>query len=225
MNCPHCAVTVHMNWIRGTIRPDRDGFDWGWEFAYCPSCTKAVIYISKASTGARPAATENSNRSFETRRMVEPRYAFRTPLGEGVPDNLKDDYLEACAVLDVSPKASAALSRRVLQAILREQGYHGRDLSKQIDRVLEETKSDKALPPSIKKTVDAIRNFGNFSAHPITDETSLQIIDVEPEEADWCLQIVERLFDHYYVRPVEDQKMLDDLNEKLNLAGKPPAKP
>ena len=34
------------------------------------------------------------------------------------------------------------------------------------------------LPQHIQETVDAIRNFGNFSAHPINDKTSLQVIDL-----------------------------------------------
>jgi len=38
------------------------------------------------------------------------------------------------------------------------------------------------------ESIDAIRNFGNFAAHPLTDQTTPRILDVEPEEADWCLQ-------------------------------------
>lgn len=34
--------------------------------------------------------------------------------------------------------------------------------------------------------VDAIKNFGNFSAHKITDKTSLQVIEVEPHEAEFA---------------------------------------
>ena len=72
--------------------------------------------------------------------------------------------------------------------------------------------------------MDAIRIFGNFSAHPLSDVTSLQITDVEPEEAEWCLELVERLFDHYYIRPAMDERRLAELNEKLTQAGKPLAK-
>ena len=50
----------------------------------------------------------------------------------------------------------------------------------QINAVLGEQDASKSLPSALHDTVDAIRNFGNFSAHPITDATTLQIIDVEP---------------------------------------------
>ena len=73
-------------------------------------------------------------------------------------------------------------------------------------------------------TVDAIRNFGNFSAHPITDQTSLQVIDVEEHEAEYCLDILDAVFDHYYVRPEHAKKQRAALDAKLKAAGKPPSK-
>ena len=123
-------------------------------------------------------------------------------------------------MLSISAKASAALSRRILQTVLKEQGYDNDNLATQIDDVLAEEDARKALPSALHSTVDAIRGFGNFSAHPITDKTSLQIIDVEPEEAEWCLSIIEELFDHYYVKPALAEQKKKDLDAKLEAAGK-----
>jgi hypothetical protein len=97
----------------------------------------------------------------------------------------------------MSAKASAALARRCLQAMLNEQGFKDKYLVNQVEKLL----NAKVLPTHIHETVDAIRHFGNFGAHPINDKTSLQIIDVEPKEAEWCLEILEALFDHFYVQP------------------------
>jgi len=80
----------------------------------------------------------------------------------------------------------------------------------------------KALPTGVHSTLDAIRNFGNFSAHPITDQTTLQIIDVEDHEAEYCLDILDALFDHYYVRPADAKRKRAALDAKLKAAGKPP---
>jgi Domain of unknown function (DUF4145) len=142
--------------------------------------------------------------------MVQPLSSSRGPVSSHVPALIRQDFVEACNVLPISSKASAALSRRCLQNILNAHGYKGRDLSKQIDALLSETDATKAVGSALTVTVDAIRNFGNFSAHPIDDQTTLQIIDVEPDEADWCLHILEDMFDHF--------------NAKLSAAGKPPAK-
>jgi hypothetical protein len=55
--------------------------------------------------------------------------------------------------------------------------------------LLNETDPSKALPHKLRETVDAIRKFGSRSAHPIDDKTTLQVIDVEPHEAEWCVEI------------------------------------
>ena len=51
-----------------------------------------------------------------------------------------------------------------------------------------------------------------------------RFIDVEPEEAEWCLEILEALFDHFYVEPEKAKAKKAALNDKLKAAGKPPSK-
>ncbi|WP_114858441.1 DUF4145 domain-containing protein [Azospirillum brasilense] len=156
--------------------------------------------------------------------MIWPEFSARSAFDvSNVPIEIAEDYKEACAVVNISAKAAAALVRRCLQAILREQGYQQRDLVEQIKAVLAEQDLRKALPHTLHETVDAIRNFGNFSAHPMNDKTTLQIIDVEPEEAEWCIEIVEELFEHYYNRPAAAAAKKAALNAKLLAAGKPTA--
>jgi hypothetical protein len=140
------------------------------------------------------------------------------------PKRLLKDYVEACNVLPISPKASAALSRRCLQNILHKEGYKGRDLAVEIDLLLNEADPTKAIPQRLRTTIDLIRNFGNFSAHPINDKTALQIIEVEPHEAGWCLEVLEECFQHFYVGPAIAEARKAALDEKLTAAGKLPSK-
>lgn len=141
-----------------------------------------------------------------------------------VPAPIAADYNEAQSVLELSPKASAALARRCLQHLLRERGYSQRDLVMQVEAVLAEEDPMKAVPDTLRVALDAVRNFGNFSAHPLTDKTTLQIIDVEPGEAEWCLEILIECFECFYVRPARAAERKAALNQKLAQAGKPPAK-
>ena len=90
--------------------------------------------------------------------------------------------------------------------------------------MLNEPDPKKAIPQRLRQTIDAIRNFGNFSAHPITDKTALQIIDVEPHEAEWCLEILEECFEHFYVGPAVVRSRKAALDAKLAAAGKQPSK-
>jgi len=141
-----------------------------------------------------------------------------------VPAKVAEGYVEACNVLPISAKASAALSRRCLQSMLPAHNYIDRDLAREIALLLNEADPKKALPHKLRMTVDGIRNFGNFSAHPIDDKTTLQVIDVEDHEAEWCLETIEELFEHFYVGPATAKTMIDNLNAKLAAAGKSPMK-
>ena len=156
--------------------------------------------------------------------MVYPIGASRGPISPEVPAGIAVDYTEACNVLTISPKASVALSRRCLQNILHEAGYTAPKLAKEIDLLLNETDSRKAIPQRLRHTIDGIRNFGNFRAHPISDKTALQIIDVEPHEAEWCLEILEECFEHFYVGPAIARTRKAALDARLAAAGKPPSK-
>jgi Domain of unknown function (DUF4145) len=211
MQCPHCAIHFHDDWVRENFLRGQYGLgDWGYKTAVCPGCHEPTIVIL------------NPSQFFS--RQVYPLGANRGPVPQEVPEDIAADYIEACNVLPISAKASAALSRRCLQNILNQAGYKDRDLAKQIDLLLKEPDPLKALPLKTRQTVDAIRNFGNFSAHPLTDKTTLQIIDVEPHEAEWCLETIEELFDHFYVGPAIAKAKKDLLDAKLVAAGKPPSK-
>jgi hypothetical protein len=107
---------------------------------------------------------------------------------------------------------------------LRYHGYKKKNLVDQIDSVLNEPNTKRSIPSDLHDTIDAIRNFGNFSAHPITDSTTLQVIDVQPHEAEWCLEILEGMFDHYYVKPAKAKAKKAALDKKLKKANKPSSK-
>jgi hypothetical protein len=224
MKCPHCAIYFHDNWDihymdRGsglvTSTDTGSGVYWYYRSALCPECGDVTIEI------ARHYGRETIG---EVWRQVYPIGASRGPVSQEVPTDIAQDYIEARNVLPISSKASAALSRRCLQNMLHAHNYKAKDLAKEIDLLLNETDPKKALPHKLRETVDGIRNFGNFSAHPIDDKTTLQIIEVDPHEAEWCLQILEDMFEHFYVGPAMAKAMKAALDAKLAAAGKPHSK-
>lgn len=153
--------------------------------------------------------------------LVRPKAISRAPLPPEVPEKFANDYKEACLVVTDSPKASAALSRRCLQNLLRKKaGTTKKNLAAQIQEVI----NSKQLPSYLSEALDAVRNIGNFAAHPIKSKSTGEIIEVEPGEADWNLDILERLFDFYFVQPEILRKKREKLNQKLKDAGKPPMK-
>ena len=101
--------------------------------------------------------------------MIFPRGPARSALPSVVEEKFAADYREACIVLADSPKASAALSRRCLQMLLREKGGVKRgDLNSEIDQIL----NSKSLGSNLAGAIDAIRVIGNFAAHPMKSTNS-----------------------------------------------------
>jgi hypothetical protein len=223
MKCPHCLISFHEVYTQTEIKHGAKSTKYVVQTTSCPSCSKHILSLQEIdvhySVGTNPIQV---TKQILSDRLIVPVGSARAQVAPEVPN--ASDYVEACNVLSISAKASAALSRRVLQAVLHANNYKGQNLNLEIDLILNEVDPKKALPQSLRETIDGIRNFGNFSAHPITDKTSLQIIDVEPEEAEWCLEVVEERFDHFYVRPAIALKRKNELNAKLATAGKPPAK-
>ena len=153
--------------------------------------------------------------------MVWPKGASRTPVPVEVPSEIVEDYKELRLVLSDSPKASGALSRRCLQNLLRRAaGIKAGDLSSEIQQVLDSGR----LPTPIAENIDAVRNIGNFAAHPNKSKSTGEVLPVEPGEAEWNLDVLESLFDFYFVQPARAKAKRDALNKKLVDAGKPPLK-
>jgi hypothetical protein len=182
------------------------------DIAQCPNCRNVVIALSNGRMTAEGIMPHGQQV------LIYPQGASR-PVAAEVPRHIAGDFREAVAVLPFSPKASAALSRRCLQNVLRESGNTTKkDLADQIDEVL------PTLPGYLREDVDAIRQVGNFAAHPAKSKSTGEIVDVEPEEAEWNLDVLDLLFDFYYVQPGLSQAKRNRLNKKLDDLGKPPLK-
>ena len=109
-----------------------------------------------------------------------------------IPRAILDDYKEACLIRDLSPKASATLSRRCLQGIIRDfwAAKSGR-LVEEIDQI-----KDK-VDPLTWGAIDAVRKLGNIGAHMEKDINV--IVDVDPDEAELLIGLIETLLREWYV--------------------------
>ena len=227
MKCPHCLVTVHDAFSQVYVGSDTDG-DWAVTRMLCPACKRLVLLLARgmaAYTGrAHTPETFSHLGAVTESRLIRPKGASRPPCPPEVTaeaPNIAADYAEASLVLADSPKASAALSRRALQQLLRERaGTTQRDLAPAIQEVLD----SKQLPSHLARDLDAVRNTGNFAAHPLKSTTTGTVIEVEPGEAEWNLDMLEGLFDFYFVQPAISAKKRAALDKKLADAGKPPMK-
>ena len=222
MQCPHCSIAFRDIWNRQRLKYDNSSdTNWICLTTVCPECHKPSIkLLNKTSTGV--PVVDALSELFSTAQWVFPRSRVRKNIPDEVPDDLRRDYFEANDVLLISPRSSATLSRRIMESILRQQGYSQNKLIDQIEAVRNESVPDKKLPTALLRMIDAVRLFGNFSAHSMTSMKTLQIIDVESGEADVCLYVIEGMFEHYYVRPSVEARNLEVVNEKLKEVGRDP---
>ena len=218
MQCPHCLVVFLGQEKTVTIDNDIESV---WEIAAykCPSCERLILYLVKRDIVTDFGSLRELAKDVKT--LIHPKTSRRSTPPPEVPREFVTDYLEACLVLADSPKASAALSRRCLQHILREKAgvKHG-DLAKEIREAID----NGELPNHISESLDAIRNIGNFAAHPNKSNSTGEILSVEPGEAEWSLEVIEMLHDFYFVQPESAKQKRKALNQKLADAGKPPMK-
>jgi hypothetical protein len=212
MICPHCTVGVNINFTFVPVGGGTDG-SFNIRSGNCPECGRVVIMLS----GFRPS---DGGGEEIPERIVHPAGASR-PVPSEVTEPFATDFRDAVWVLGGSAKASAALSRRILQDVLRTKaGVKPGTLDSEIQQVLDSSQ----LPSWLADDVDAVRTVGNFAAHPIKSQHTGEVVPVEPGEAEWLIDVVAGLFDFYFVEPVKAQQRRDALNAKLQEAGKPALK-
>jgi hypothetical protein len=135
-----------------------------------------------------------------------------------VPIVIRNDYAEACAIKKLSPKASATLSRRCLQGMIRD--FWGISKARLIDEI--EAIKDK-VDPLTWQAIDGIRSIGNIGAHMEKDINV--IVDVDPDEAAQLIGLIEILMKDWYItryERVERLKSVAVLAQTKKAAAKPP---
>ena len=110
-----------------------------------------------------------------------------------IPQQIVEDYYEACRIRDLSPKASATLSRRCLQGMIRDfwEVKNKPNLRQEIEAIKEK------VDTSTWEAIDTVRGVGNIGAHMEKDVDL--IVPVEPEEAQLLIGLIETLFHEWYV--------------------------
>lgn len=219
MKCPHCQIEINESFKEEYLGEYENKNKYSIYSMKCPNkdCSKLILKLAnveRTSVGGTLPYTKN----VLSENIIYPLSSARTPAAPEVEPQFAEDYNEACLVLPFSPKASAALSRRCLQNIIRiKENIKKKNLMLEIDELISLNK----LPSFLSDNLQTIRGFGNIAAHGMEDQVSGQILDVEPEEADFLLDILELMFDFYFVQPAKAAKIRVSLNKKLSSAGKP----
>ena len=226
MICPNSKIGIR-------FEPDHSGpvyctdhlEEIGYDIAHgsCPECDSPIVVMRRGRYVSHYQGNEALRELVGNPQLnvLYPPGACPRDVQPEVPESYRNDFLEASRVLAPSPKASAAISRRLLQRVLREHfKITGSSLADEIDQFL----NRPGVPSELSDAVDAVRNVGNFAAHPMKNTNTGEILEVEPGEAEWLIEVLESMFDFAFVQPKRLRARRASLNHKLAEAGKPPMK-
>ena len=233
MKCPTCSQNTPDSWnaldagpgqvlrqVHGAEKiPGKGNIRFTVEWMLCANeeCGETVIRLNRSDFRMAGDAPLLETLSV----IVWPRTGGREPVDPTVPRSMVEDYQEAAAILDLSPRMSAVLARSILADLLER--YAGHTQFSLTDRI-DAFNKQPAHPRTLRENLHHFREIADLGAHKKTSDHG-QIIKIERAEADWTLDLVQRLFDHLIATPAADKKMRDAIDGKLKAADRKPIKP
>lgn len=185
--------------------------------AVCPDCLKASLSISAAG-----GTLEKVSYNYPPPNI--------TNYPEYIPEQIRRDYSEAALIIDLSPKASATLSRRCLQGIIRDFWGITPDFWNTHEKIRTACRVSKDAPNKVNlfqeiRAVEEIggisapiiaafkqlKDIGNIGAHPEMDAGV--IVDVEPGEAKALVKLIELIIRQTYIQRNSEQELLKQVED------------
>ena len=207
--CPYCnhnATITTSSYSVGEVFFNKNNKDGDLcvktESIVCPNeyCKEYVITVTLYPAKRNATNWDVVDDPLFSRRILPESNAKTFP--DYIPKAIRADYIEACLIKDLSPKASATLSRRCLQGIIRDfwEVKNKKNLSDEIKAIKEKTNKETW------EAIDAVRELGNIGAHMEKDIDV--IIEVEPKEAELLIGLIETLLEDWYINRHERQQRL-----------------
>ncbi|WP_245652705.1 DUF4145 domain-containing protein [Novosphingobium capsulatum] len=224
-SCPHCGhhqsvVTerVHQIDTRISVGSLKNGDVFlcalaiGCANSKCEKLTLSVSIRPKTYKGSYAVADYGTNPSYHRQLIPE---SFAKPQPDYIPEALREDYREACLILNDSPKAAATLARRCLQGMIRD--FCGITKSRLIDEItalraqIDSGSAPAGVTAETVEAIDHVRTIGNIGAHMEKDINL--IVPVDAGEAYTLIQLIEMLFEDWYVARNSRQDRLKKISE------------
>ena len=151
-NCPFCEVYSHQDWRFRLLLYNGNGTPntnvmlnqlrvHGWSTSTCSHCGEISFWHDE--------------------KLIYPKSSIAPLPNEDMPDDVKEDYLEARNIVNDSPRGACALLRLALQKLMVHLGESGKNLNDDIGNLV-----SKGVSVEVQKALDSIRVIGNNAVHP-----------------------------------------------------------
>lgn len=124
---------------------------------------------------------------------------------DGVPEAIRRSYTEAKKVQKISPSAFAAMIRRALEYVCRDQNAKGRNLR---DQIFDLAKKG-VIPSTLTKMALMIKTLGNIGAHASD-------VEIQPDHAETELMddFFAAVIEYVYIAPEKIVKLLQQRHSR-----------
>lgn len=185
--CPHCNAYAKQTWGHIEFKGHENSTFYYYQAPHyfgsmCDHCGKIAIWLDYEIL-AYPAKIN---------------IPFPAP---DMPDEIRDDYMEARGIAEKSPRSAAALLRLAIQKLMPSLGQKGKNLNDDIAALVKE-----GLPLRLQQALDYVRVIGNNAVHP--GEIDLKD-DIETAKA--LFKLLNMIIDAMITQP----KRVDELYQTL----------
>lgn len=213
--CPYCGTRVYLklygNGYEEKAQDKKGGYNVVADF--CPSCDKFIVVVEHG-TRYQNSQYYDEACDIDSREVVYPSFSSGRILDEAIPQNYVSNFREAEQVLAISPKASATISRYLLQLILHEEF---RISKKNLEEEIKELEARQTISSNLAKMFQVFRKVANFGAHPKKNTNSGELVEVAQGEAEIMLDLLEELFDCLFVKPKKQEDFLKNIKDKYGI--------
>lgn len=200
--CPHCDVTARQQWYgnHNAIPLDTDAVP-----AVYYKTTRGIVCNNKEISTWAFCECENCKKLtvWHSEEMVFPKHPNGQEPSPDMPDDVRDVYLEADSVLELSPKSAAALLRLALQMLLKDVLQD--KATDYIDRDIKQLKTMTGNDTLIK-ALDTVRVFGNESVHPGTID-----LNETTEDAEYLFTVLNMIVEYLISQPRRLNEMFEQI--------------
>ena len=217
MKCPYCATAAYIDWkeVAFPVPLSEEDYDRGGyaiQYGFCPECEKLII---KLQHGLECGYTEECwIDQIDEENIIYPHYSVGRNLDEYVPPKYAQLFRESEDVNNISPRASATLSRYLLQMLLHEELHIKK---KNLEEEIKELEDSSNIPTKLVAMLQVMRRVANFGAHPKKSTNSNEIVEVEAGESAVMLDLLEEVFDYIFVKPKQQEVFLKGIEEKYGI--------
>jgi hypothetical protein len=198
---------------KGSERSPIDSVGVAWMRCANSVCRELVLRISE---GERVFGAMGVPLMSRRDWIARPRTGASRLIDPNIPDPYRMDFAEAADVLNRSPRLSAVMSRRILADLLKDYaGLTDYDLSDRVRKAV----NDRDIPKNIRDNLEEFLQVGNYGAHRKEGRHHDEdvILNVSAAEAEWLLDLLDRMFGHFIVSKAKDDAMKKLLAHKKSI--------